>query len=125
MSDPVPVTVPPHQLLRDMTDRIGKHRDAANAKVKKLFPRFFIATGLVLISIILVPDDYAILPTVFSIAACWLSGKAIDVELARVRAYNKSIDSIISEWTLSLDSILAMLSSALPPVEPDREINNE
>ncbi len=127
MSDPVPipVNVPPQELLRDMTDRISKSRDKANAKIKKLFPRFFISLGLLMICVILVPDAYALLPTIFSIAACWLSGKAIDVELARVRAYNESIDAIISEWRLSLDSILAILSSALPSIEPDREINNE
>jgi hypothetical protein len=108
-----------------MTNRIGKRREEADAKIRKLFPRFFISVGLLLICIVLVPDGYAVLPTVFSITACWLSGKAIDVEMARVAAYNESIDVIISEWTLSLDSILAMLGSVLPPVEPDREINNE
>jgi hypothetical protein len=45
--------------------------------------------------------------------------------MARIKAYNESIDAILLEWTLSLDSILAMLSSVLPPVEPDREINND
>jgi hypothetical protein len=108
-----------------MTDRISNHREVADAKVRKLFPRLFLSMALLLISIIFVPDEYSVLPLAFSVVACWLSGKAIDVEMARIKAYNESIDAILLEWTLSLDSILAMLSSVLPPVEPDREINND
>lgn len=126
MSEPVPVPVPiaSPNLMRGIIDKIGESRDEAFARKKRLIPYLFIVMFLLLVCLCL-PNDMVLLPLILSMWAMFLVTKALDVETAKIGAYHKAIDDIINGWRLDLDSIMAVASSMMPPVEPDREINNE
>jgi hypothetical protein len=110
--------------MKDIIDRIGKRRDEAAEKRRKLIPRMFIISGLCFISIFL-PNWTVIVPMIPLIVAFYLTAKAYDFETAKIDSYHEAIDDILAGWRLDLDSLLAVTSAMLPPVEPDREVNDE
>lgn len=121
---PVPVPIAPPNLMKGIIDKIGERRDEAFARKKKLIPYLFIVMSLLLICICL-PKDVVLFPLIPSMWAMFLVIKALDVETAKIHAYHRAIDDIINGWQLDMDSILALMSTMMPSVEPDREINNE
>jgi len=118
---PSPSATP--DLVKDVIEQIGVHRDAAFAQSRSLLKRFFIVFGLLLICLFL-PDDVAPIPLLLTILAALLVSRKIDIARAKIDAYHASIDILLASWRLDLDSTMALLSTMLPPVEPDREIND-